>query len=312
MKNIERRAIPLTLVGFILFLVVLFFDVPSFLDQNTHLYMHSLLEITSIIISGVIFLYGWLTWSYTNSRIIIFISVSFLSVGILDLLHTLLFIDWPYSENPQPHTWFWIMGRLTEIIGITIVFFLVKSRKLYSKSNREKGILLAGSLFYSLGISLFVFLFSSSLPNLISEIGSTTILKNNIEYSFALFHFVGVIYTLIEYRRMKNDFHLSLLLSFYFLILCSLTVTLYSNVHDSIHILGHVYKILGYYFILRTFYLTNIKVQFERKKITEEELHDKKEELKNILVQNQGLIIKLIKKGDVFIHTLWLANFSVI
>ena len=303
-KNIEQKAIAFALIGFILYLLVLFIDFPSFLDANTHLFIHTLMELTSIIISAVIFLYGWFTWSYTRSRILIFISVSFFSVEIFDIFHTLLFAGLPFSTNPQPATWFWIIGRLTEIVGISIVFYLVKSSNLYSKSNRERAILTACSLLYSLGITSIIILFSDSLPPLISEMGGTTSLKNNIEYSIALFHLAGVIYASIQYRRKKNEFYLYLLLSFYFLILCSLTVTIYKNVHDLIHILGHSYKIFGYYFILRAFYLTNIKVPFEEKKITEEELQDTKEELKNIILQNQGIIIKLVKQGDKFIHTL--------
>lgn len=304
-KNIERKAISFALIGFIFYLLVLFIEFPSFLDANTHLFIHTLMELTSIIISAVIFLYGWLTWSYTKSRILIFISASFLSVGILDIFHTLLFDGFPFSTSPEPSTWFWIIGSLTEIVGISIVFFLVKtSSNLYSKSNRERCILTASSLLYSLGIASIIILFSGSLPPLISEMGGTTSFKNNIEYSISLFHLTGIIYTSFLYYRKKNEFYLYLLLSFYFLMLCSLTVTIYTNVHDIIHILGHFYKIFGYYFILRAFYLTNIRVPFEEKKITEEELQDTKEEFKNIILQNQGIIIKLVKRDDEFIHTL--------
>lgn len=164
----------------------------------------------------------------------------FLSVGILDIFHTLLFDGFPFSITPEPSTWFWIIGSLTEIVGISIVFFLVKtSSNLYSKSNRERSILTTSSLLYSLGITSIIILFSDSLPPLISEMGGTTSLKNNIEYSIALFHLAGVIYASIQYRRKKNEFYLYLLLSFYFLILCSLTVTIYTNVHDIIHILNY-------------------------------------------------------------------------
>lgn len=299
----QIKASIIALIGLIVFLLIAIDFVPNIqLSESTHLFSHTLLELGSIIICSAIFIYGWFTWNYTKSRILLCLSVSFLSIAILDTLHTLSFNGMPFTiaKDIQVPTWFWIAAKFTEILAICLVVFLIKTSRFQSKHRKEKYILLTISLAYTLFITYIILAFNGRLPLLVIEGIGTTTIKNYFEYFYALFHFVGIIFLIQNYRRDKNDFYLSIILAFYFLMLCSLTFTLYVSVHDFIQITGHLFKIAGYYFILKAFYFTNIKELFQQKKLTEDQLHDTKQELNHVLLQHEGIIIKIVKIDNQF------------
>lgn len=297
---------------FLLFSLLLFFITISnditliSLEHETYLIFHLLLQIINIIISSAIFLYGWLTWNYSKSKILLLISVIFLAVAIIDIFHTFTYDGMPFhlGFNIQVPNWFWIIGKIFEICAFLTVFLLNKWKLSKSTSKYENIWFLALSLLLTFLCSILILHNPEKLPLLVIEGVGTTPLKKVFEYAFILFYVLTVPYLWKRYQKHKNEFHISLIFSFIFLTFSSLTVTFYHSSYDQMQIIGHVFKVLGYFYILKAFYFTNIKGQYYKKKLTEKQLLQTRHELKNILLHHQGIMIKVVKVGNDFIFQL--------
>ena len=98
----------------------LIFGVALFLTYLSSLYsfllFHSIAELFSIIISGGIFLIGWNTRKYITNSFFLVLGVSFIFIGIIDLLHTLAYTGMGVFPSPSTNltAQLWISARYVE------------------------------------------------------------------------------------------------------------------------------------------------------------------------------------------------------
>jgi signal transduction histidine kinase len=261
--------------------------------------LHIILEFFSISISIAIFSYGWKLFSYSKSRKLIYLSFCFITVGILDLLHTLTFKEMPLfitEGSINNSIWFWLISRLTGSTFVLIILMLPKKRM-----KRDPRVALSIlSFFFIITVSFLIFKFEDDLPLLVIEGLGTTPLKKGIEYFVSFLYFIGLFSSFIDYKKTKKNASLYTLLACYFLLISELTFTMYVSIYDFDNILGHLFKVFGYFFIMKGFYFSTISED----KIAEEEIKLARQELDEIIREQQGVIFKLIKNGNDFIHTL--------
>ncbi|UOE94286.1 MASE3 domain-containing protein [Alkalihalobacillus sp. LMS39] len=286
----ERYSIALIVVGILLFVLVFFQGIETNLYHiGDHLFFHTVLELISIAISFSIFLYGWLAYPFTKSRLLLLVSLTFFVVAVLDMFHTFSYTGMPFSiaENNQTTAWFWIMARLAEasVLLIGLVFTKVHS---YVRNKMEKTMWVLLTIGVTLFVPYVILNNIESLPLLLS--GGPTPLKNGIEYVIAAIHFVAIIVLWFKYKQNRNYFYLNLMRACYFIILCGMTVTVIATVFDFTVIIAHVFKVGGYFFILKAFYYANIKVPLESKKQTEKKLHDIESELELLFTNSEDAI----------------------
>ncbi|GAE26073.1 sensor histidine kinase [Halalkalibacter wakoensis JCM 9140] len=288
----ERNSILLVAVGIFLFLLVFFQGIETNLYHLAdHLFVHTVFELISIGISFSIFLYGWLTFPYSKSRLLLLVSLAFLVVAILDIFHTFSYPGMPFAiaDHLQTTAWFWLAARLTEALVLILgILFL----RLHSpvKNGRETFIWVLATFVISICFPYLILQFIDQLPLLLTDVGPTP-LKNGIEYFIAFLHVIAILTIWKEYKKTRTLFHLNLLRACYFLILCGLTLTVFSTVYDFTVIVGHVFKVCGYFFIMKAFYYANIKVPFESKKRTEEKLHEVEHELDLLFDHTEDAIL---------------------
>ncbi|GAE35374.1 MASE3 domain-containing protein [Halalkalibacter akibai] len=290
-KN-ERNTMILGFVGLSLFLLVFFQGIQTNMYHLTdHLLIHTILELASIAISFSIFLYGWLAYSYTKSKLLLLVSLAFMTVGIFDVFHTFSYKGMPFliAENFQTTVWFWLIGRLTEATMLIVgVFFIHLNSQV--KSDAEKTLWFGFFVMVSFIVSAFILNYVDLLPVLINDSGPT-FLKKALEYVIALMHLLAIFFIWKKYKQNKNQYYLNLIRACYFLILCGLTVTIFSTVYDLTVIVAHVFKVAGYFFILKAFYYANIQTPFEHKKQTEDKLHDIESELELLFDNTEDAIL---------------------
>ncbi len=215
---------------------------------------HMLLEFFSISISLVIVLYSWKALERNPSAKMLLLLFIFTTVGMVDLLHTMTFKGMPYfltKSSVAKATCFWIFARMFQAVLMLAVVLMPD--KLVKRDLRK--LVLTGAIMLGLAIMAIVFTFEKSLPVLVIEGQGTTPLKNGLEYFISFLHFLSLIVCLYQYHLEKCTTHLKLALAFTFLFLSEMIFTVYQSVFDLDNFSGHIFKVLGYYFILKGVFL---------------------------------------------------------
>lgn len=272
-------------------------DLSSYLNPENYLAIHTILEFFSIAVSFSIFAYGWKVFRFSKSRRILMLSFLFFVVGTLDLLHTLTFKGMPFfitESSIAKATWFWVSARIIESLMMVLVLVLPE-RKL-QKDRRRSCLAICMAI---IAVLMFVFFkYEQSLPLLVIEGKGTTILKNLIEYGVSFLHFFSIVISLYFYNEGKKSQHLFVALAFTFLFLSELVFTIYQSVYDIDNFTGHLYKTLGYFFIMKGFYFLTLADDSFLKEPSEK-IWGQTEEM---IQSHYGIIFKLSKQENKFIH----------
>ncbi|WP_210365264.1 MASE3 domain-containing protein [Bacillus sp. REN3] len=269
---------------------------PYFHPEN-YLAIHTILEFFSITVSFVIFLYGWKTYPTSRSRKILLLSFLFFVIGVLDLLHTLTFKGMPFfitESSTAKATWFWVTARLIEsfmMVGI----LMAPDRRM---RHDLRPVYFASSTAIIAVISYIIFKYEGRLPLLFVEGEGTTTLKNTLEYGFSFLYFISIVISLYFYNESRNGQHLYVALAFTFLLLSELIFTIYQSAFDIDNFTGHVYKVIGSYFIMKGFFFSTTTDESATKD-PEEKLWRQTE---GMLQAHYGIIFRLTKERNDFIH----------
>ncbi|WP_413307361.1 MASE3 domain-containing protein [Bacillus sp. 1P10SD] len=275
MKITEGRFILFSILAIVLLMVMHVFQaqIAVFYNPANYVGFHMLLESFSIATSAAILLYGLKSYEKNQSSRMLLLSFTFFIVGTLDLLHTLSFKGMPYfftESSVAKATWFWVSARFFQSLLILATLF-IPERKL-SRDYRPLAILAGTTIAITVGI--LIIYYEKTLPILMVEGKGTTLLKNGIEYGISFILFVSLIRTLYQYHLEKSEATLSLALAFVYLLLTELVFTIYQSVFDLDNFLGHIFKSLGFFFILKSLYFSNRKITEE---VYEEEEKDEED-----------------------------------
>jgi hypothetical protein len=228
----------------------------SIYNPDNYVGFHILLEVLSISISAAIFFYGLKGFGETKSRRMLLWSFTFLIVGLLDLLHTITFKGMPHfftDSSVAKATWFWVISRAIQSF-LLLLIILLPDRKV--RRDYHKIAILTGILAVIL-IGVGVITLERQLPLLMEDGKGTTSLKNGIEYFISLIQFFSLIITLYKYHIEKSAEKLAIALALVFLLLTELIFTIYQSIYDLDNFSGHVFKVLGFYFLLKSLYFPN-------------------------------------------------------
>lgn len=272
-------------------------QIQSIYDPANFLSFHMILEFFAISISCSIFLYGWKKHKQTKSGKLLLVSLVFFTIGMIDLVHTLTFKGMPVFINESSvakATWFWVIARTIEAASMLLLLLLPE--RVFSRDPRN--LLLAVSLAFITLIVFIVFRYETSLPTLVVEGKGTTFLKNTMEYFVCFLRVVSIVVALLYYNERKQQDYLYFALAFTILFLSELIFTVYQSVYDIDNFSGHLFKVVGYFFILKGFY-------FAIEKATLSEKHFQKDHIDiNELVHDyQGVFFTYTKKDNRFVHT---------
>jgi hypothetical protein len=262
----------------------------SFYNPINYVSIHTLLESFSISISAAIFLYGVKKYQQNYSSRMLLLVFTFLIVGTLDLFHTLSFKGMPFfitESSVAKATWFWVAARAIQSLCI-LAILLVPDHHL--KKDYRFLAITAGSLTVLMA-SFFIIHFEKSLPILVIEGKGTTFLKNIMEYSISFIQFISLIIALYQYTIEKRESNLAIALAFVFLLLTELVFTVYQSVFDLTNFSGHIFKAVGFYFILKAFYFEN------------KENNSSEQEHLPSFNNLPGFIFRAVKRGNDFIFT---------
>ena len=283
LKSYEKKVFFLIVFAIVIFICIRLFQRELHITYNTpnFLSIHTLLELFSIAVSATLALQAWLLFPHNLSKHRLVIGAVFLSVGLLDLFHTLSYNGMPFfftESSTEKATWFWIFARGTETLAILYIM-IQKDQEVSFVQKRWYFII---SFVYTVFLTVGVIIWMDWLPVLVIEGQGVTKLKFTGEMLFCTGHSIAIYLAFKNYRQQKKEALLTLMTAFVFLLIAEIEFTQYKSVYDLDNLLGHIFKIAGYYYLLKGIYLATLDEPFKKKREAEEALRISENNLKSI------------------------------
>jgi PAS domain S-box-containing protein len=217
-----------------------------FLSIYKYLLFHSVAEVISIVISGGIFFIGWNSRKYMNSSFFLIVGTSFLFISVIDLLHTLsysemnIFLD--YDANLP--TQLWIAARYWQSLSYLIAAIAI-NKKVNASYLMAGSVIIISILFFT----IFTGLFPTCFIDIVGQ--GQTPFKIISEYVINSILLASIV-ILYKFRNEFNRkiFYL-IVISISFTFVSELAFTFYVSVFDFSNLIGHILKIVAFFFIYK-------------------------------------------------------------
>ncbi|KKP68481.1 MAG: Integral membrane sensor signal transduction histidine kinase [Candidatus Moranbacteria bacterium GW2011_GWE1_35_17] len=257
-----------------------------------YLLFHSLVELSTVVISFGIFVVAWSSRHYINNIFLLILGIGYFFIGSVDLLHTLSYggmqIFYGYDKNLP--TQLWIVGRYIEALTFigALIFF---KRRL--AQNHEIALAKFNLIFlFYFGISLFIILstfYWKNFPDAYIEGVGLTQFKKNSEYIISLLFLFATILIFKKSKLIDSKMVNLLSLALMFKIVSELLFTEYVGIHDFSNMLGHLLKFISFLLLYRAileiglmrpyqFLFVNSKKSQEEYRLAQNEMQKRVEE----------------------------------
>jgi len=220
------------------------------------LLFHSIIEVISIVISGGVFLIGWHSRKYMNSSFFLVLGVSFLFISIIDLIHTLaysgmgVFLEFDANLPTQ----LWIVARYWQALSYLFATMVIKKK------------IKANYLFVSYIIIIIILLttiFQGFFPVCYIEGSGLTPFKIISEYAIDTILFVTLIVLYKHRDEFAQKIFLLIVISIIATMISELAFTFYISVFGFSNLIGHIFKIIAFFFVYKAIIELGIETPFD-------------------------------------------------
>lgn len=268
----------------------------------SYLALHSLMETLSVVVAMMVVSVGWNYRQSGNTQNLVLLACFFFSVGILDFLHMVSYVGMPEfitHNDTDKHLNFWLGARFLASMALLLVSINSWENRV---SQKFQYILFT---VISITTSLFIFLVvfhQEFFPHWFIPGKGLTPLKKWLEYGFIAMNVASAIVLWTKFREAR-DFKAPLL----FAAVCTMAMSefffsLYATMTGVDIVLGHIYKVISYYFIYRAVVVEAIERPYLKLEITQQNL-----ELA-VRASNTGLWDWDIQSGYTFLSPVWKAQ----
>ncbi|MGE5451334.1 MAG: putative bifunctional diguanylate cyclase/phosphodiesterase [Acidobacteriota bacterium] len=226
--------------------------------------VHTITEFAAIVAAFLVFSVAWHTSAAGQPGNIVILGCGFLAVGLIDLGHALSYKGMPDFVTPasaQKAIEFWLVARYTAAVTLLAAAF----HPAYMHLIRvRRDVLLGAALIFSAAVYAVSLFFPQYWPHMFLEGQGLTTLKLVAEYGVIALSGMAA-YVLHRMGRKKLGYNTSdLCAAALITILSELCLTLYANVNDLFSLLGHLYKIVAYFYIYRAVFVTSVRDPYAR------------------------------------------------
>jgi signal transduction histidine kinase len=228
---------------------------------STRLYsvllFHTVAELFSIIIGITIFIFAWNSREYIKDDLFLFIGIGFLFVSSLDIFHTLTYKNVGIINNNDSNipTQFWIAARYLESLILLAAF--------YHKNFRIHPLFFFLTFLVISGLSILSIVYWKIFPACYIEGSGLTLFKKISEYIICLILAISIILLIFHRDFFSKKVFIYLLFSIIFTIFSELAFTFYIGVFDVSNQIGHLLKIISFYFMFSAIIETGLKNPYE-------------------------------------------------
>jgi len=273
----------------------------------SYLLFHSLVELFSVLVAFVIFVLAWNTRRLLDSHYLLFIGITSLCSGALDLVHTLAYkgmgVFPGYDANLA--TQLWIAFRYVFSISLFLASFFI-TRKL----NPEKTLAVSAAV----TVFLFASIFLRRFPDCFVEGTGLTPFKILSEYVICLIFLAALAALFIKRHAFDHIVLKLMILSILSSLISELSFTQYVSVYGAANMAGHFFELLSYVLIYRAIVVTGVvepsNLLFRNLKQSEDALKGSETRLKAIF-ENSVDAIGVSKGGiHVFVNPAYLSLYG--
>lgn len=238
---------------------IIFFIIIALISLSViynYLLFHTLAELYSIIIGIVIFVFTFNLKDKIDQGYLNLLGISYLFIAIIDLIHTLAFKGMNIFKGFDANlpTQLWISAIYLESLSFLFAAFFINK-----KINVYSAMLLYSLITLLAFLSIFVF---KNFPDCYIEGQGLTDFKIYSEYVICLI----LIFSFILLRKNKSAFPkttiLYLQLALITTILAELSFTQYVSVYGAFNFVGHIFKIISFFFIYKALLKTGLTDPF--------------------------------------------------
>ena len=254
------------LVCFLLFVAVrlLVGRHPYHIDAREYLPFHTIVEFLSVVVSLSVFLVSWPTADGISSSYTLVLGNSLLCVGLIDLFHALTYEGMPpfiVPASANQATQYWIVARLVAAVAILAAAL----SKPHNRPNaRRHYIGAAGAVCGATAVLALVSWQPIRLPTMYDEAAHRlTTTKVALEYLVMALN-VAAIAAMAKLKRGEERTRQMLTAGLVVLVFSELSFTLYGSVFDVYNGLGHVYKLVGSWFVFQALFVTEVREPHRR------------------------------------------------
>jgi len=226
-------------------------------ERINYLLFHSFAELFSIIIAVTLFLIMWNSKKYMENKALVFISIAYLFIAFIDLLHTLsyvgmnIFTDYKFYANQL-----WIAARYMESLTLLIAFAWPDR---VNQLIRRVGTLGVVTLYFLITAILVASIFVWKIfPICFVENHGQTEFKLTSEYIICFILVAGILFLWKNRRDFEEKIYTLLISAMIFTILQELSFTLYTDNYGILNMFGHFFKIISFYLMYRAIVKTGI------------------------------------------------------
>ncbi|MDD2899425.1 MAG: MASE3 domain-containing protein [Desulfuromonadaceae bacterium] len=223
-----------------------------------YLLFHSIVELFSIIVACTVYIVAWKSAPYIKNSYLTTVGISYLFIGILDLLHTLsykgmpIFVDYDFYANQL-----WIAARYLESITLLAAFILL----LEGKKVRAE-FLFAGYSIITALLIVSIFYWKIFPVCFVAGQGLTGF-KIYSEYAICLILCLSLIMLIKNRKLFAEPIYKLLLLSAICTIISELAFTLYLDNYGISNVVGHYFKLFSFMMIYKAVVATGIEEPYQ-------------------------------------------------
>lgn len=231
-----------------------------------YLLFHSLAEIYSCIIASGILMFSLSTYNMTKNNYFLFLGMGYMCFTILDIFHTLTFEGIMISERfvYDIDTRLWVAARGLEVLTHLFSFVL-----LY-KSHKKFDFYFVFLFFFIITLFLYVDIFHYNIFIPEMRIEGVGITRNKIIFEYILAAGFLVCCIILYFARNKIDKSLFVFLEISLIckVISEIFFTMYFSVTDFYNMIGHLLKVISYYFLYVGIIVNGLQRPFEMIKIS--------------------------------------------
>jgi diguanylate cyclase (GGDEF)-like protein/PAS domain S-box-containing protein len=218
-----------------------------------YLLFHSLAEIFSIVIAFSIFVLAWNCRKIIDNDYLIFLGIAYLFIGFIDIIHTLAYtgmgVILGYGTNLP--TQLWIAARFLESLSLLVAYSVLDKKKL--KIN----LVLLGYI-VTLSLLFLSIFYWKIFPSCFIEGSGLTPFKKISEYIISLILAASLFFLLKRKEKFDHKVLQCLVISILLTIASELAFTFYISAYGLSNLIGHIFKIISFYFIYQAIIVTGL------------------------------------------------------
>ena len=221
----------------------------KFLSGSDFLVVHTLMEIFAVIVAALIFFIAYGSRRRLHSVRVIVLGCTFLAAALFDIFHFLSFPGMPdfvTENNANKSILFWLCGRFA--VGLGLLLYISLAASWFKQMLRPERLLAATVVVVTL-ISCLILYAPEFFPIMFIKGYGLTTAKVGIEWLvFSIYVGAAVILYWQRDRVISCNVN-SLLLALFLMAEGELFFTMYIQVNDAANLLGHVYKVIGSFYL---------------------------------------------------------------